>query len=362
MQTIKYILFGLLIAFFLNSCETDFDTTADWEDISVIYGIIDQNDSMQYIKINRAFLSEDDVLNYAQVYDSSHYPFPLKVELEEFDEDDNLIQTIEFDTTTTYKPDDPDAIWPTGAQTVYTGGPDDYYQIKWIIQPPYDTVGWRKLWLNDEHTYRLTIIYPDSSKLITSETELVMDFAMTRPLPQSKFIKFVPNPAVPTVFSWDKPDNDEGKFRYELLIKFNYQELTQSGSIRDKSIELVSSVTVYPTLGSSEMVYYYWDNRFFASCVNNVTYDDPNEEAKIVERYTVDIETVVSVAGEAFNLFMQVYEPSNSIVQDKPPYTNVENGIGVFSSRYRIKQLKLLHPETVQDLRSIDDNFMKFAY
>ena len=71
---------------------------------------------------------------------------------------------------------------------------------------------------------------------------------------------------------------------------------------------------------------------------------------------------IVSVAGEAFNLFMQVYEPSSSIVQEKPPYTNVENGIGVFSSRYKITENKLLHQETVQDLISIDDNFMKFEY
>ena len=66
MHTIKYILFGLWILFFMNSCETDFDTTTDWEDITVVYGIIDQNDSMQYIKINKAFLGEGNVLQFAQ--------------------------------------------------------------------------------------------------------------------------------------------------------------------------------------------------------------------------------------------------------------------------------------------------------
>lgn len=362
MRPIKYILFGLWGLFFMNSCETDFDTTTDWEDITVVYGIIDQNDSMQYIKINRAFLGEGNVLQFAQEYDSSNYPFPLRVWLEEFNDNEQLVQTIEFDTATSYKPDDPDAVFPTGAQTIYKGGPETFYEIKWIIEPPFDTVGFRKIWLNDQNTYTLNIMYPDSSKLITSETQLIMDFVMTRPFPQSQFIKFVPNPSVPTIFAWEKPDNDEGRFKYELRVKFNYQEVSQNNSIQEKSIDLVSNVTVHPTLGSSEMSYYYWDNNFYASCVNNIPYDDPDEEANIKERYTVDIEMIVSVAGEAFNLFMQVYEPSTSIVQEKPPYTNVENGIGVFSSRYRIKQNKLLHQETVQDLRSIDYNFMKFAY
>lgn len=362
MHTIKYCLFGIIILFSIYSCETDFDTTADWEDITVVYGIIDQNDSMQYIKINKAFLGEGDVLQFAQEYDSTHYSFPLRVWIDAYNNSDQLVQTIEFDTATSYKPDDPDAVFPTGAQTIYKGGPETFYEIKYIIDPPFDTVGYRKLWLDDRNTYTLNILFPDSSKFVSAETELIMDFEITRPLPQQKFIKFVPNSAVPTLFEWEKPDNDQGKFKYELHVVFNYQELTQNNSLQDKSIDLISNVTVYPPLGGDKMVYYYWDNSFFVSCVNNIPYDDPDEEANIKERYTVDVEIIISVAGEAFNLFMQVYEPSNSIIQEKPPYTNVENGIGVYSARFRITDDKFLHQETVQDLRSIDDNFMKFVY
>ena len=57
MYTIKYIVLGLVILFTFYSYETDFYTTADWKDITVVYGIIDQNDSIQHIKINRALSS-----------------------------------------------------------------------------------------------------------------------------------------------------------------------------------------------------------------------------------------------------------------------------------------------------------------
>jgi hypothetical protein len=59
---------------------------------------------------------------------------------------------------------------------------------------------------------------------------------------------------------------------------------------------------------------------------------------------------------------MQVYEPSTSIVQEKPPYTNIENGIGIFSARYYNYVRKKLHQETVSDLKNINDNALKFAY
>jgi hypothetical protein len=343
----------------MNSCETDFDTTTDWEDITVVYGIIDQNDSMQYIKINKAFLGEGNVLKFAQEYDSSNYPFPLKALLEEYDEDYTLIQTIEFDTATSYKPDDPDAVFPTGAQTIYKGGPEIPYKIEYILAPgppPQDTIGFRKLWLNDNNTYKLNIIYPDSSKLVTSETQLVQDFVITRPFPGSTTIKFVTNPAVPSIFEWEKAPNDEGRFKYEFRLVFHYEELAFDNSTpREKSIDLVSNVTVHQPLSGSEISYYYWDNNFFSSCINKIPYADPIEEDNIKERYTGDIEIIVSVAGEAFNLFMQVYEPSTSIVQEKPPYTNVENGIGVFSSRYRIFDDKILHDETKAVLKNIEE-------
>lgn len=362
MHTIKYIVFGISLLFLMYSCETDFDTTAEWEDITIVYGIIDQNDSLQSIKINKAFLGEGNVLQMAQVYDSSNYPFNMKVWLEAFDENDQLVQTIEFDTATSYIPPYQDAVFPTGAQKIYTGGPDTYYEIKYVIQYP-DTLFSQKIWLNDQNTYTLNILYPDSSKFISAATGLIMDFRIVKPLPYSKFIKFVPNSSVPREFTWEKPDNDEGKFKYELLIKFNYQELTTQSTVPvDKSINLVSNVTVYPTLGNADMTYYYWDDNFFVSCVNDIPYSDASVEANITARYSVDIEIVVSVAAEALNLFMQVYKPSSSIVQEKPLYTNIENGIGVFSARYRIRDYKLLNPETVQDLRKIDDNFLKFEY
>jgi len=271
------------------------------------------------------------------------------------------VQTINFDTATTYKPYDPDAVFNTGAQRIYKGKPATYYEIRPIIEGP-NIVGYDTIWLNDKSTYKLTIMYPDSSKTVTSETILVQDFMITRPFPGSTSIKFVPNPANTSTFSWKEAPNDtDDKFLYELKIIFYYQEMTFDSVYNDKYLILASG-TVYPQTGTDELFFYYKDNNFFSTCENEIPYEDQATEQNIKVRYTQYVAFVVSAAAGEYNLFMQVYEPSTSIVQEKPPYTNIENGIGIFSARYYTRVNKPLHTETVADLQAIDDNVMKFEY
>jgi hypothetical protein len=58
---------------------------------------------------------------------------------------------------------------------------------------------------------------------------------------------------------------------------------------------------------------------------------------------------------------MEVNEPSNSIVQDRPEFTNIDNGTGLFSSRYKNTRTKKIHPETINTIQS-DLPELKFIY
>ena len=46
-------------------CTTQFEVLAPEEDIWVVYGILDQSDSVQYIRVSKAFQAEGDALEYA---------------------------------------------------------------------------------------------------------------------------------------------------------------------------------------------------------------------------------------------------------------------------------------------------------
>ena len=65
----------ILLAFFMGmeSCETDFEVNAPWRDITIVYGLLNQNENPHVIKINKAFLGEADVNDMAQIRDSSEY-------------------------------------------------------------------------------------------------------------------------------------------------------------------------------------------------------------------------------------------------------------------------------------------------
>jgi len=77
---IRYILLALITCF-LASCETDLDINADWEEITIVYGILNPNDSIQYIKINKAFLGQGDPYEFAKVSDSLYHKDSLDVTL-----------------------------------------------------------------------------------------------------------------------------------------------------------------------------------------------------------------------------------------------------------------------------------------
>jgi hypothetical protein len=53
-----------------------------------------------------------------------------------------------------------------------------------------------------------------------------------------------------------------------------------------------------------------------------------------VNRVASKMEYIFTVAADDLNTYMEVTEPSFTIVQEKPPFTNVTNGIGIFSSRH----------------------------
>ena len=48
----------LLSLILFSSCETDFNVNADWEEVMVVYGLLDQSQDKQYIRVNKAFLGD----------------------------------------------------------------------------------------------------------------------------------------------------------------------------------------------------------------------------------------------------------------------------------------------------------------
>ncbi len=77
-------------------------------------------------------------------------------------------------------------------------------------------------------------------------------------------------------------------------------------------------------------------------CKNNIPYIDPEQEAKVIYRRPNNVEFIISVANENFYTYIEVNESGGGITQTLPEFSNIENGLGLFASRYIKKGLRKL--------------------
>ena len=322
-------LFLLLI---LISCEEDFNVNAPYKDITVLLGLVDPGEDTIFLKINKAFLGDGNVMEMAKIEDSSIYITNLKASIEEWS-DGNYIRTYNLDTITINNKEEGFFYNP--------------YQL--IYYTPYEPV--------TSSEYRLKVEV--SNRVIQGTTNLVNNFNIKKPIAGSP-IQFTPGND--GSIEWNSAKN--GK-RYEVVIRIKYKEVFDGNpDTVFKYVDWVMGTKKSITdNGDEDMVIKYSNDAFYTFIANQIPYDDPVMEATVKERYTNNIDIIISVAANDFNVYMEVNEPSNSIIQERPEFSNISNGIGLFSSRFRNLRTKKVGLLTIQEIKDnpLTKN-LKFVY
>jgi hypothetical protein len=68
---LKGMILSLIAGIFLSSCSESFELNAAYKDIWVVYGVLDQRDTAQYVRVSLAFQVEGDAIEYAAENDLS---------------------------------------------------------------------------------------------------------------------------------------------------------------------------------------------------------------------------------------------------------------------------------------------------
>jgi len=309
-RLILQLLASLLLLTTFTGCETDFDINAEWKDITIVYGLISQNDSVHYIKVNKAFLGEGNALTYAQIADSSNYGDNIEVAITETGLNGS-VRTFICDTTTIYNKEPGIFYYPD--QVVY--------KANFKIPDNYST---------NDYVYVVTITNKLTGKVIKAQSRLVMDFQIDTPRPGMLSINFdvESNQKVKWISAKD------GK-RYNVSIRFWFEEIKIGNDTTDRYIDWdFSSLKSNSIAGGEPLELIYDPTNFFAICRNNIPYKNTITEDSVTSRLVNRVEFLFAVAGDELNTYMEVNEPSSGIVQEKPEYTNIENGFGLFSCRY----------------------------
>ncbi|MCO6499807.1 MAG: DUF4249 family protein [Vicingus serpentipes] len=303
MKKIYFHLFMFpLLAFF--SCSTEIDVNAPYEDITVVYGLINPADSVHYIKVNKAFSGTSSALDLAANSANFNYSAGvLEVTVEEHNSN-GLVKSYLLTRTVDEVIKDP-GIFDNSGNVLYK-----------FIEPA----------INEKSFYKLKIVNKELNKEITAETEIINSSKLGGKITVFTFWNG-------TQYSTQEISLTTGENigKVEAVLYFNYTEHYTTASSKDSVLK-----TVKMSLGEKEVLTksLKWELKgeaFFDNIVSNVT---PTSSMPFFSHREVnDISLEFKIAGTELSTFMKVTAPSTSVNQDKPKYTNVNNGIGIFSSR-----------------------------
>jgi hypothetical protein len=325
----KTLLVLSLIALF-TSCDNDLKIIADWKAVPAVYGILNAQDSVHYIKLNKAFLGQGDVMMMAQEFDSLHFSVDqVGIRLLEKEEDDVPSQNgTNWQTRNTYE------LEPT----------NEFVRPEGVFSSPTQTIYKTTAPLNKDFYYSVEV-YRKSNDTIIAQTDglipILSPLSVINPNTYSPLV-ILPNSYVPKV-QWRSVSG--GKM-YELSMRFNYMEFPISGESDTlfKSIEInYPSIFSIDTDGGDNMDYPLSYDQFLGFIAANIP-DDPLVRRLVVGFDSSPVGTGVSIkhacldfslsaAGEDLATYLVLNENSNSLVLDRPEYSNIENGVGILSSR-----------------------------
>ena len=304
MKKIYLILSVFAIVF--TACETDFDVNADWEETTVVFGLLDAAKDTQFIKISKAFLGEADALQMAQNSDSINFN---KGEL------DVKITRINNNGST-------DTIMLNEVRTLR----DEGYFNDSIVMYTFENFEFQSNslnqytnFLNSNSEYELLIKNNITGNSVSSTTEIIKGFNFSSGIPTSNRLTFYVDGLgyrFPR-FEWSAPENVE---IFQFNLRFHYKENGLEKELSWNQTELGSNDNILILSG---------EDFFHQFLANNLAALADDEEREFMN---IDIEMTLGTLD--LKTYIAVNEPITGIVQERPQFTNINNGIGLFSSRY----------------------------
>tara|TARA_B100000902_G_scaffold72396_1_gene77697 strand:- start:5527 stop:6570 length:1044 start_codon:yes stop_codon:yes gene_type:complete len=342
------ITLSLLFCTFFFSCETDFEVNSNWKEVTVVYGLLDQSQEHQYIKINKAFIGDNEnnaeEIAFATADSVNYSPENLEVKLYKLIDGNfgnfEIIDSIIFNDTIL---DKEEGLFSTENNIIYT------------IPTAAFLLGIN----DDDKYYRLSILNTKTSKLVSSETKLISTLKITtsdnKPL---GFYSPIPTPpfSAPleksrTSVKWTPSENG---VVYEIIARIHYTDFFQDDTVANY-IDWIQPQILYN--GEEEMVYTFEGDLF----VNALASKIDNNNSSLIARRLSNAELFFTVGSQDLYTYISVNEPFEGIVQERPVFSNIENGIGLFSSRYNKTDIMPFSAYTREGI-AIDLDSLGFIY
>ncbi len=315
---------NLFLAFLLTTliwggCSNDFEVTAPWRDIPIVYGLLDVNDDVHYIRVEKAFLDPDQsALITAQIADSLYYTDAV-VQLEK-------VNTGQVFTLNRVNGDDVGFPRDPG---VFATSPNWLYRISGNQ-------------LDLQAGERIKFILDRGENLPLTTAEVVIQGPMVKRTPNGNNFDFLPNKE--TTLGWSA-SNEAKIFDAKLVI--NYAEFPKDNpsAVVEKSVEWVWTKGLTFSVPVNEYKIVKRGEEFFQIMAANIP-NDPN-----FRRIFVDIDLEIVAGGEDLEKYINVALANSGITgsQELPSFTNLTEGQGVFSTISKLRSSGFLLTANTRD-------------
>jgi len=319
-----------LIAFvfvLFAGCSNKLSLLAPYKEMVSVYGLLDQDDPIHYIRIERVFQGEGNAYTFAQNPDSIYFkPRDLTVKLERWR---NGYQIPVDGTNHALNSTNAEIILKDTLITAATG-------IFNTNELAYKTTN--SLYADDSTAvYKLVIHNNKTGKDFSAQTGLIGSFQLltqTQNLNylarnyQSTFkMNFVPGSGGQVSCIYNSPANSGV---CSLDIQLIYTDIN-SGVQKNADIGLGTfyPISTTPSLGGAREDFTYTGTSLLSSIAATIPVDNTTT------RTLSYVQFVLSAGGVDVALYNQA-NTSTSLSQSKTSYTNVNGGVGIFSSRHKI--------------------------
>jgi hypothetical protein len=359
-RSLYFTVFILSLLFF-PSCETDIDVIAPKRDVTVIYGLLEADKTRHYIKINRAFVGEDSASVLAS-----------EPGINEYNTKELSAVIVELGS---------DAKTPTGA--VWTLNETySYNKEGGAFFNDSNKVYYFDAQLDATKFYRIECtvnVDGEDEKKVTATTDIIGLAAASGGIEQVRLLSPALSGNASSTNGGDNRDNDEvvlvngvdyasqfkvswsnvtGGVLYTSYFRIYYREYDVSTGLQT-GYDSVTLNIGSRTFDTDEQVNFPGVNTedYFATIGRRV---DDLEPANISGTQRIVSDTVqffLEVASEELATYIEVNQPISGVVQERPTYTNVNNGIGIFASRVvsNTKRSSILSDGRILDANTLEE-------
>ncbi|MCG3219671.1 MAG: DUF4249 family protein [Candidatus Heimdallarchaeota archaeon] len=285
----------ILVAALFSSCSTEIEINAPNLDVPIVYCLLDTESSVQYLKLNKTYLISAAALDNPPEADSQYFEGNIQIVLERW-ENNRPVEFIDFEPTLEV-PKNP-GFFPSDKNLLYKADTD----------------------IDPNSLYQLSIYLEDREKIIYAKTETIGGLLVVDPM-DLEVRKISLNQGVNYSSQWRQVENAG---IYQVIIRFNYAE-TKDGVKTEKYLDWPQTFT-NPLSNVDYLTKDISGTRFFYVLEEGI------EEDESVVREALSIDFYVLSGGTEIKFYIESTAPSEGALMERPVYTNITNGLGVFSS------------------------------